>query len=75
MRASYRDPGSPAAKAGVKAGDVILGVDSALITDQPQFSNAVRVKAAGDLVNLRLRSAGEEREITVTLGHKPNDEG
>ena len=67
--------GSPAAKAGVKAGDVILGVDSALITDQPQFSNAVRVKAAGDIVNLRLRSAGEEREITVTLGHKPNDEG
>jgi serine protease Do len=67
--------GSPAEKAGVKAGDVILALEGETITEQPQFSNAVRQKAAGDVVKLRIRSGDSERELPVTLGTKPTDEG
>ncbi|MDZ4286687.1 MAG: trypsin-like peptidase domain-containing protein [Prosthecobacter sp.] len=67
--------GSPAAKAGLRTGDVIVALNGEAISDQPQFSNAVRIKAAGDVVKLRIRSGEAEREVPVTLGTKPNDEG
>lgn len=67
--------GSPAEKAGLRSGDVILTLNGEPISGQPQFSNAVRTKAAGDLVRLRIRSGEAEREVPITLGTKPNDEG
>ncbi|HYF35928.1 MAG TPA: trypsin-like peptidase domain-containing protein [Prosthecobacter sp.] len=67
--------GSPAQRAGLRAGDVILAFNGEAISEQPQFSNAVRMKAAGDVVKLRIRSGDSEREVSITLGTKPNDEG
>jgi serine protease Do len=66
---------SPADKAGLHIGDVILKLNDEAMTDQPQFSNAVRIKAAGDAIKLRLRSGETEREVSITLGTKPKDEG
>ena len=63
--------GSPAQKAGVRVGDVILGVNSDAMTDQQQFTAAIKAKAAGDLVTLRLRTAGKERKVPVTLAKRP----
>lgn len=67
--------GSPSAQAGLKAGDVILSLDGEAMTEQAQFSNAVRMRAAGDRVRLGLRSPGGPREITVQLGTRPKEEG
>jgi serine protease Do len=66
---------SPADKAGLKVGDAILALNGEAMSDQPQFSNAVRIKAAGDAIQLRLRSGEAEREVSITLGTKPKDEG
>ena len=66
---------SPAAKAGLRTGDFILCLDGEPVADQPQFSNAVRVRAAGDVLNLRVRSGSAEREVPITLASKPIEEG
>lgn len=63
--------GSPAQKAGVLVGDVILGVNEDAMTDQQQFTTAIKARAAGDLVTLRLRSDGRVRQVPVTLAQKP----
>jgi serine protease Do len=65
--------GSPAQKAGVRVGDVILGVNSDAMTDQQQFTATIKTKAAGDLVTLRLRTDGKERKVPVTLAQRPRE--
>jgi len=67
--------GSPAKKAGVQAGDVILRVDGESMTDQQQFSATVRAHAAGDVLNLSLRGGGKVRDLSVKLAQKPQGEG
>ncbi len=67
--------GSPAQKAGVRAGDVILSVNGDAMTDQQQFSTTVRAHAAGDILRLKLRAQGRERELSVQLAQKPQEEG
>ncbi|MCB1276007.1 trypsin-like peptidase domain-containing protein [Prosthecobacter sp.] len=67
--------GSPALKAGIRTGDVILSVDGDAMTDQQQFSAAVRAHAAGDTLKLKLRSNSKEREVSVKLAQKPQEEG
>lgn len=66
---------SPAAKAGLHIGDIILSLNEEVVTTQPQFSNAVRIKAAGDVIKLRVLSGETARELSITLGTKPKDEG
>lgn len=67
--------GSPSEKAGIQTGDVILSLDGDAITDQPQLTHAVRMRAAGDEVQLRLRHDDSERDVKVKLGSRPKEEG
>lgn len=64
---------SPAQKAGVLPGDVILSVNGDAMTDQQQFSATVRGRAAGDTLHLKLRTHGKERELSVKLAQKPQE--
>ncbi len=66
---------SPAQQAGVRVGDVILGLNGAAMTDQPQFTASVRARAAGDTITLKLRSSGKERVVPIKLAQKPQEEG
>lgn len=67
--------GSPSDKAGIKTGDVILSLNGEAITNLPQFTHAVRVRPAGEEVQLRLKNVSAERDVKITLGIRPKEEG
>jgi serine protease Do len=64
---------SPAEKAGLKADDVVIGVDNRAIEDNGDLSRYIASKAPGTTVNLRLLRGGTEQTIAVTLGTFPEE--
>jgi poly(3-hydroxybutyrate) depolymerase len=59
--------GSVAAKAGIAAGDVLVGFDGADVEDARALRRALSKKSAGDAARLRLRRGAEEVEKTATF--------
>ena len=65
---------SPADKAGVKPGDVVIGVDARTVEDNGDLSRYIASKAPNTTVNLRvLREGGQEQTIAVKLGTFPEE--
>ena len=64
-------PGSPAAKAGVQAGDVITALDGNAVKDSRDVAVKVGMLAPGSAVKLDLLRNGQAKTVTVTLGEKP----
>lgn len=60
-------PGSPAEKAGLRDGDIILELDGKKIDQSHTLAGAISQHKVGDEVTLKLFSKGTTREITVTL--------
>ncbi|MFL5341334.1 MAG: S1C family serine protease [Gemmataceae bacterium] len=67
-------PDSPAAKAGLKSGDVIVKVDGKDAGELMAFVEMVGKKKPGDKVKLTVKRDGKEKEIEVTLGKAPPKE-
>ena len=61
-------PGSPADKAGITAGDIILEVGGKQITADTQLGDLLRGYNPGDQVTLKLYHDGKEKTVSVTLG-------
>ncbi len=59
--------GSPAAKAGVQAGDILLAIDGTELKTLRDMSEALKARAAGDRVELRLRRGNGELTLEATL--------
>ncbi len=59
--------GGPAELAGIKAGDIILAIDGRPVTSAPELIVAIRAKAVGDTVTLRVKTGDVVRDIVVTL--------
>lgn len=57
----------PAEKAGIKAGDIILGFDDQVVNTFKDFRRALYGHSAKDTVDLKINRFGEEHEIKVTL--------
>ena len=73
-------PGSPAEKAGLKQGDVILAVDGAAVDARNSLGDLIAAKKAGDAVTLSVRSplldrVQPARDVKVTLERNPNGDG
>jgi membrane-associated protease RseP (regulator of RpoE activity) len=62
--------GSPAEKAGVKVGDVILKVAGEAIRDDKTYRDILSRKRPGDSVALVLRRGGDELNVEVALVDK-----
>jgi len=62
---------SPAEKAGLKPGDVVIGVDGQAVNDNNDLSRYIASKAPGETVRLQVVRDGDERTIAVTLGTFP----
>jgi putative serine protease PepD len=58
----------PAAKAGLKAKDVVTAVDGQAITAGDDLAAAIAAKQPGDTLTLTIRRSGETQTVTVTLG-------
>ncbi len=65
--------GSPAAKAGIEAGDVITAVNGTAIKDSRDLARTISTMAPGTSVKLDVLHQGESRALTVSLGEMPNE--
>lgn len=61
----------PAAKAGVKEGDVITQINSQAINDSTSLAALLAKHKPGDNVELTINRDGVEQKIRVTLGARP----
>ena len=61
------NPDSPAERAGLREGDVIVSIDRQRVTNGIELIVAIRSHVPGDEVVLRYQRDGEERRAVVTL--------
>ena len=59
--------GGPADRAGIRPGDVILAIDGRPVTQADELIVAIRAKAPGDSVTLRVRTGDRTRDVRVVL--------
>jgi serine protease Do len=66
--------GSPAAKAGIKSGDVITAVNGVQVKDARELARTIGMMAPDSSVKLDIVRNGEPRTITATLAEVPNEQ-
>jgi putative serine protease PepD len=64
--------GSPAASAGLKAGDVVTEFDGTAIRDANDLTTAVGGKQPGDKVSLTYVRSGDTKSLNLTIGTRPS---
>jgi putative serine protease PepD len=63
---------SPAADAGLRAGDVVTSFDGREIEDASALTGAVSASKPGDEVEITIVRGGDTRTLEVTLGARPS---
>ena len=67
------DPAGPAAHAGLRAGDVIVGLDGRTITSAEELIALIRKHAPGERVTVAFLRSGHRHTATVLLGSRRSD--
>ncbi len=68
-------PGSPAARAGLQIGDIIVSLDNKPMENARQFDVNVYGRAPGTLVTLQVRRGLNQQVIRVPVAERANDPG
>ncbi len=64
--------GTPAADAGLKAGDIVTKIDGQGINEQNTVAAVIRSHKMGEKLVLTVDRNGQQLELTATLGEAPN---
>ncbi len=64
-------PGSPAEKAGIVEGDILLEIDGVRLDENHSLASAIRNKNVGDVLRMKVLSKGAERDVSITLEEIP----
>jgi putative serine protease PepD len=64
-------PGSPAEKAGLRPGDLVVGIDGQSVADYGELGARIRAHTPGDKITLKVIRGGNETTITATLTQRP----
>ncbi|MCG7204158.1 S1C family serine protease [Streptomyces arenae] len=67
------ESGGPAAKAGLKPGDVITKLDDSVIDSGPTLIGEIWTHQPGDKVEITYKRGGSEHTVTLTLGSRVGD--
>jgi serine protease Do len=67
-------PGTPAEKAGIKAGDVIIGLNGQSVKEARDLSRRVAALAPGDEAHFKVWRNNAERQFDVKLTKMPSQE-
>ena len=65
------EPKSPAEKAGIKTGDIILAVDGRDIENSIELPRVIGESRPGTQVKLKVWRQGETKDLTASLGEMP----
>jgi putative serine protease PepD len=65
-------PGTPAAKAGLESGDVVVKLDTKAIQSAADVSSVIDGKKPGDTMKVTYVRGGKTATATVTLGTRPS---
>ncbi|MBL8729422.1 MAG: PDZ domain-containing protein [Planctomycetes bacterium] len=66
-------PESPAARAGLQAGDELLAVGDQATPTRDDLVAAIRAHKAGERLRIKLRRDGKESTVTVQLAERPDN--
>jgi S1-C subfamily serine protease len=64
---------SPAEKAGIRAGDVITGIDGRPVEDAHLIIAVVSGKRPGDKITVKLSRGDETLEVEAVVAEKPGE--
>ena len=64
--------GTPAAEAGLQAGDVVTAIDGDRVSSADELRRLIDAKRPGDKAVLTVRRDGETTSLNVTLGTRPS---
>ncbi len=67
------DPRGPAARAGLQGGDILLAINGTAIDSSHDLIKAVSATPPGSAVSLTVRRGGKTLDVSVTVGHRPNE--
>jgi serine protease Do len=65
------EPGTPAAKAGLKSGDVLIGMNGENFTDYNELRLAIAQAAPNTTIHLKISRNGTQMDVPVTLAEQP----
>jgi serine protease Do len=66
------EPGSPAARSGLRAGDVVVAAADRPVEDPRDLANAVAMAKPGSTVPMTIARDGQRTEQQVQIGEPPN---